>query len=75
MIEAEAFVEGLCSIGADKDLVIPSPAASFWFRRGRFGVLISPFSSGGVEPLGVSAYWHFRRRSLQDKHGSPGISI
>jgi hypothetical protein len=50
-------------------------ASSGSLCRRRLEGLLSLPSSVGELVVELSTYWHFRRRSRHDRHGSPGMSM
>ena len=71
-MEAEGLLAVLCKIGAERGR---DGASSGSLCRRRLDSLRSAPSSVGELDDGLSTYWHFKRRSRHDKHGSPGMSI
>jgi hypothetical protein len=71
-MEAEGLLAVLCKIGAERGR---DGASSGSLCRRRLDSLLSPPSSVGELLVEVSTYWHFKRRSRHDRHGSPGMSM
>lgn len=72
-MDAEGLLLFLCKIGADRGLEGPSSGS---LCRRRFASLpLPPSSVGELLAVVFSMYWHFKRLSRHDRHGSPGMSM
>jgi hypothetical protein len=68
---AEGWVDGLWSTGAERGLVGYCSLSTPLLRRRFFEFSLSPDNVLD----GCSMYWHLSRRSRQERHGSPGMSM